>query len=164
MSASSFFTGFSFSHKSSDSRPSSTVLAGTKGGMFNLKKIHDFRLVLLYNKKALLLCESESLRLPTGSKKPKSERKSFISYLRETDLETHESWTCVLVTTMQNSILHIRAGKGKCGFVFFLNCVGRLLIKVYPQQAASPVCMPVFFHFLFLVTTSYLQQGTADAN
>lgn len=39
----SFFTGFSVSHKSSDSRPSSTDLAGTKGGMFNLKHTNYFR-------------------------------------------------------------------------------------------------------------------------
>lgn len=57
----SAFMGILFSRKSSDSRTSNTVLADTKGGMFNLKKKKkkpNKRLSVLSNKK-LLYCGSE---------------------------------------------------------------------------------------------------------
>lgn len=58
VSAVSAFMGILFSRKSSDSRTSNTVLADTKGGIFNLKKTKtNKRLIVLSNKK--LLCGSE---------------------------------------------------------------------------------------------------------
>lgn len=56
VSAISFFTGFSFSQKSSDSRPSRTVLAATKGGMFNLKKQNKTKHTTWFSRKTKLFC------------------------------------------------------------------------------------------------------------
>lgn len=67
----SAFTGILFSQTSSDSRTSNTVLAGTKGGMFSLKKKNTESIVL--SDKKLFCSVSESLHLRTEMKESYSD-------------------------------------------------------------------------------------------
>lgn len=138
VSAYSFFTGFSFSHESSDSRPSSTVLAATKGGMFNLKKIQDFRIILLCNKKALLLVW---IITPPHGQWDTKQWKRVIHFISEGNRlwNTQGLEFCFGHNFQQckTSVFFFKSEQEKENLFFlFKLCMDLLLIKVYWQQAA----------------------------